>query len=300
MTAADERNQLVEGLLREKFGKWYDWTKPVLLHTIGPNDPTAYDQLDDRRNAEIASARKALIELSDDKLALLSSPSSGLSDTLTAWFVGWLSNAILGLDKLEPPWPKLGFGHPEVAADFQYWGQFARYSLHETIMLSLGMEPTTFSEQLVKGTATLLDPSKTNPQFYYLGRRLRLIRGYFPTGYSGYASVSAQRLKRLVDEISLEIPDEFYRKLEARIAPVPVEIPAQPETLTTQEKRSLLSLIAAMACEQYGFDPKVGRSSVTPSIREDLDRVGLSMDEKTVRKWVREATELVAEDYWKS
>lgn len=68
--------------------------------------------------------------------------------------------------------------------------------------------------------------------------------------------------------------------------------------MTSSEKGSMLKLIAAMACEQYGFDPDARRSQAVPNLRQDLDMVGLPLDDKTIRKWLREACELVPKEYW--
>jgi len=53
-----------------------------------------------------------------------------------------------------------------------------------------------------------------------------------------------------------------------------------------------------MACEQYNFNPTLTRSSATSSIRDDIETVGLSMDNKTILKWLKEAAALIPNEYW--
>lgn len=66
------------------------------------------------------------------------------------------------------------------------------------------------------------------------------------------------------------------------------------------ERQTLLKLVSAMACEQYNYDPKNERSPATSAIRDDIESVGLSMDNKTILKWLKEASALVSDDYWEA
>ncbi|MEL6934335.1 MAG: hypothetical protein AAFO17_14800 [Pseudomonadota bacterium] len=65
-----------------------------------------------------------------------------------------------------------------------------------------------------------------------------------------------------------------------------------------QERETLLKMIAAMACEQYGYDPNVERSESPSRIKDDIEQIGQSMDPKTIRKWLKEASAFVHKDYW--
>jgi hypothetical protein len=68
------------------------------------------------------------------------------------------------------------------------------------------------------------------------------------------------------------------------------------KALTPKERDSLLKLIIGMAVGGYGFDPKAGRSTQMKQICDDVISTGLSLDEDTVRKWVREAAGLLPTD----
>jgi hypothetical protein len=48
-----------------------------------------------------------------------------------------------------------------------------------------------------------------------------------------------------------------------------------------------------MAVEGYRYDPKQKRSDKIPEIVSDLDKAGIALDADTVRKWLREAAELL-------
>ena len=59
--------------------------------------------------------------------------------------------------------------------------------------------------------------------------------------------------------------------------------------------RSLLKLIAALSIGGYGFDYRDKRSKQTSQIKDDLLRIGLELDDKTILKWLREAGRLVGD-----
>jgi hypothetical protein len=63
-------------------------------------------------------------------------------------------------------------------------------------------------------------------------------------------------------------------------------------TLTTRERDSLLKLVIGTAMGGYGYVPGQ-RSEIPRQIASDLASRGLSLDEDTVRKWLKEATALL-------
>lgn len=83
--------------------------------------------------------------------------------------------------------------------------------------------------------------------------------------------------------------------LEADIEALPSEQPAlKPEQgVGARERDSLLKLIIGMAVAGYVYDPKATRSDKPAEIADDLARAGVPLDVDTVRKWLREAAELL-------
>ena len=63
------------------------------------------------------------------------------------------------------------------------------------------------------------------------------------------------------------------------------------------KKNSLLTLVAGMAIKGYRFDPNANRNEATSDIQSDLDELGIGLDQKTILKWLREATALVDKDH---
>jgi hypothetical protein len=68
---------------------------------------------------------------------------------------------------------------------------------------------------------------------------------------------------------------------------------ARAKDISTRERDSLLKLIIGMAIGGYGYDPSQRRSEKVSEIAADLDRAGVGLDVDTVRKWIKEASDLL-------
>jgi hypothetical protein len=82
---------------------------------------------------------------------------------------------------------------------------------------------------------------------------------------------------------------------EAKTASAQPAIPRDPpeKPLGTRERESLLKLIIGMAVGGYGYDPSAGRSEQPAQIATDLETAGVALDVDTVRKWLKQAAELL-------
>ncbi len=78
----------------------------------------------------------------------------------------------------------------------------------------------------------------------------------------------------------------------ASSAPEPIA-PASQKSLGARERESLLKLVIGMAVGGYGYNPKSNRSDVISEIASDLEKAGVPLDVDTVRKYIREARELL-------
>ena len=63
--------------------------------------------------------------------------------------------------------------------------------------------------------------------------------------------------------------------------------------LSTRERESLLKLVIGMAVDGYGYDPAAARSPIPKEIADQLAARGLPLDQDTVRKYLKEAGELL-------
>lgn len=65
--------------------------------------------------------------------------------------------------------------------------------------------------------------------------------------------------------------------------------------LLTRERRTALTLVIAMAKGKYGYDPRAARNGAIGQIARDIELLGLSLDQDTIRKWLDEATSVADE-----
>lgn len=63
--------------------------------------------------------------------------------------------------------------------------------------------------------------------------------------------------------------------------------------INARERDSLLKLVIGMAIGGYAYDPARKRNDKLAEIVSDLERSGVPLDADTVRKWLREAAELL-------
>lgn len=92
-----------------------------------------------------------------------------------------------------------------------------------------------------------------------------------------------------------EAAEADNQKLEQRIVELEraiVDSVLNP-TAATREQDTLLRLFIGMAVEQYGYDPKKTRNEAAKNISSDLALHGLSITDDTVRKYLKQASELL-------
>ncbi len=68
------------------------------------------------------------------------------------------------------------------------------------------------------------------------------------------------------------------------------------KSLGNRERDTLLKLIIGMAIKGYRYDPKALKNTSIKEITDDLDSLGISLDADTVRKWIKEAAEILPRD----
>lgn len=94
----------------------------------------------------------------------------------------------------------------------------------------------------------------------------------------------------------LEKAVEVYREIRQERDELKAKVDAQASTekpLSTKERQTLLKLVAGMAVAGYRHDPQAKRGDTVPQIVSDLDGLGISVDEDTVRKHLKKAAETV-------
>lgn len=91
------------------------------------------------------------------------------------------------------------------------------------------------------------------------------------------------RLEKIINSLKFEL----HRKRTSKRSTKP---------LHTKERESLLKMIIGMAVGGYRYTPQAKRNEATPDIVNDLNVNGVALDPDTVRKWLKEAAELLPQD----
>lgn len=65
------------------------------------------------------------------------------------------------------------------------------------------------------------------------------------------------------------------------------------QSLMTIERESLLRLVIGMAMAGYKYDPNSMRNSATAEISADLEKLGIGLDQDTVKKWLKKAVKVL-------
>lgn len=298
---AEERSRIIEGAMRVKFGAYYDWKRPELAHDYGANNFEYVRKFEENLASLLNAVRAAFEAMSDERLSKVRAELADPKGNSGKEWMQLESNRIALLPKAKPNPIEFGYGHPALAADFAYWSVMPELSLYEVTALSLGADPRKVTKEYIEKRMRTANEKKRlwSADERLLEQREIFSRYFRHTGW-GFVSASIAQVKKWIDEMQIPVHPEFYKTLEKRVAPKAREKADndQSKPLVGQEREILLKLIAAMACEQYGYNPDAKRSGVSRNIKDDMDRVGLSMDDKTIRKWLKTAAELVDSDYW--
>ena len=212
------------------------------------------------------------------------------------------------------------FNRPYAKADFGHWSKAAYWTLDEAVALSFGKAPERVTWEAIK---PLVDVSPF--AYQYWRRRDLALRAAAskqlsePTG-PGFFLAWAKRTDLAVPseleaaitargiqiaewkthDLSKEQSEQIDRlrsrddKLQAQhaaAAPAPHDRPEKP--LATRERDSLLKLVIGMAVGGYRYDATALRSERPTEIANDLASAGVPLDVDTVRKWLKEAADLL-------
>ena len=212
------------------------------------------------------------------------------------------------------------FNRPYAKADFGHWSKAAYWTLDEAVALSFGKAPERVTWEAIK---PLVDVS---PFAYQYGRRRDLALraaaskqlsertgpGFFlawakrtdlavPSELE--AAITARGIqiaewkthdlsKEQSEQIDpLRSRDDKLQAQHAAAAPAPHDRPEKP--LATRERDSLLKLVIGMAVGGYRYDATALRSECPTEIANDLASAGVPLDVDTVRKWLKEAADLL-------
>lgn len=289
-----EREDTVVAALAAQYPKIWAWRPAKVEVPYGPDDMEHVNKFADRVARMRSACKESLLALPDEELLRMRDFQSSENQRAPwPWADHLPSNPNDCLRRIPKVWA-YGFGHPAFAPDFDYWAMMPKLSVMEATMLSVGAKPELMTQEEIYELKRQ-KPEKLWASFRFLIERYELMFRMYPSGGYGKMHLSTRRLYQWINETGLEVHPGFKAALDKRFG-VASE-PAPPKEMTDAEKVSLLKIIAGMAIEQYAYDPGAQRSDAIRNISDDLERLGISLDRKTIRKWLKEACELVDPEY---
>lgn len=214
------------------------------------------------------------------------------------------------------------FHRREAAADFNFWSRAAYWTLDEAVALSLGKQPQTVNWKTIQPYLKVSPFAVEFEQRRMLATRAKDTNQLADSNLPGFFLAWANRnrmdvpteLVKAVEAHGHQVADwkTAYDEAQATNSTLRAELDALRRALTegqrappavhnekpliTRERETALKLVIGMAIGGYGYEPTATRSSVAREISEDIVRAGLTLDEDTVRSWLKEARDNLLPD----
>jgi len=210
------------------------------------------------------------------------------------------------------------FNRPESIANFDRWAKTSFWSMEEAVALSLGREPASSTWENVRRFAEISAyAAEFSVRLDVFQRAVAAGQLWTKTVPSAALAWAARmdihfppELIEAVTKLGKQIADwktlydgreEEIASLKQRIQSLEADshlanvVPTAPSErgLGARERASLLKLVIGMAVGGYGYDPLAARGTTAKEISSDLALKGIGLDEDTVRKYLREAAEML-------
>ena len=224
------------------------------------------------------------------------------------------------------------YNQPDAVADFDYWAKAAYWTIDESVALSFGRDPRKVSWDGIRPHVKVSEFAKAFEERRELANRALKLNQLAASNIPGFFLAWAERMRievepeltEAVKQLGIQIADwksaydeavksnasltERLKSLTAVtnalndtmkvVVPFSDASPATDEQKTTRaastrERETMLKLIIGMAAEQYGYDPTKSRTDAAKLISDDLALHGLSVSDDTVRKYLKEASDLL-------
>ncbi len=203
-------------------------------------------------------------------------------------------------------------------AEINYWGRISSWTIAEIALLAMNIDPRCVIVEHVRAA-----PVKSPVRRTYFGWVEIFLRGF--EEQSERAKLDPIDVLEFCERMGFDFPkrlgDEVRRVAPLRGASRVVEDvtdavggnwsvgegdqpPSKALTLEAdvikdvgaRERTSMLRLILGMAIAGYKYNPESARSNVISEIESDLQNLDLNLTAETIRKYLREAAELLPGD----
>lgn len=279
-----DRNAFIETIITALLGKAVALRDRKPVRTIGPFKPELSEEMAQALQQVTADFRAQLQGLADQELT----DSFGYDGEVIercAHPVGLALQAKAGIVRSRHAiWYLGGLGHPDYAADFAYWSKIPHLTLAEAVCLSLGVEPSVFSEEdLERYRPPQHRQHHPDHVGHFIGRRFELLRRQFQALPTGQKTLPMAEFKRWVVEHDIEVTDDF----RATILGGHQSSSAEPAAkANVREMRSVAKLLYLIAVEHYGYEYKRNNSAAR-KLKHLADQRGISLSDDTILKYLK-------------
>lgn len=286
----DEKRQK---LLELSLGDLLAWQPPRIEKTVGPFDPTAFDDWNVRRLEAIRLCQEKLLEYSEEEIAILLGEKQADGDALGLEWRTFYRNVALRVREDQPQWHAGGFGHPEHVADFARYASLPSLSAEELVLLSVGVEPHHFPEDALRLLARR-NRTQLSPTQEFLVLRYDQIQRQFPI-----PQISLDWFFEWAEKTEFEMHREFLRRLRKfhgqKVEPVVAGgSESETELADWKEVESVAKLITALAMDYYGYRPEQDRSPTPTELTDLAAEHGIAISVDTVRKYLKLGAKTIA------
>ncbi len=189
-----------------------------------------------------------------------------------------------------------------MSEDVTLWKLNNEYTLLEAICLTLGENPMYFRGMRYPEQETYL-PNGAIPlikaiEETILNRELdvkgeaRRVQHTREVNYVIDINRTSVKKEAFIEWLNTKgVHSDFFHGVKTKAKP-----DTPPDAFKTLERKTALKLIIGMAVKGYAYDPNASRSNTVSEIKSDLEGLGIALDDDTIRKWLREATEFLPED----
>ena len=198
----------------------------------------------------------------------------------------------------------------DTAPDWNYWRQMPHAELWKAVALSCNLEPRDSELGYQVGEYVRWESRYYDEEYKQVFEWLEIASARVEelevvewSANRYFTKVKLPIFAALADSLGWPIPEEFKSmakaadsKEEIAGAAIKAQTASADKPLATKERASLFKLVIGMAVNGYKYDPAAQRNNATKEICDDLEKLGIALDEDTVRKFLREAGKMLPGD----
>ena len=298
---SDDRIRLHYMVFAKIGGKLFASSDSVKTLPLGPDYTFRMSKFNELRTGIFKRVRDDLAKYNDSAIVEnFSQDGSPITDKSVSWLAAYRKEVKQSFGHLTT-WFLTPLFQTGDLADFEYWGRAEFLSLDEIVWLSVGLEPKEGFIAAIKPYNARGNNQERDAIAHYMSRHRETIRRKFDP-HDMKRRPDLILLREWIEAVKLDVHPEFLAILPDPSSQHGQEATTQTSTkdseqLDSREKASMAKLIAAMAIDCYGYDPKAKRSNIPNEIEGIANRLGLELSSGTIRKYLKKGAELIPEDW---